>query len=62
VDGESCVLALPRGNTTFYSTSIKPFYVLDEQVKVDEPGLGQNDQEVEGDSIIIIDAPLLTIP
>jgi hypothetical protein len=56
------VLVLPRGNTTFRSTSIKPFYVLDEQVKVDEPGLGQNDQEVEGDSIIIIDAPLLTIP
>ena len=29
LNGESCVLALPRGNTTFRSTSIKPFHMLD---------------------------------
>jgi hypothetical protein len=29
MEGESCVLALPRGNTTFRLTSIKPFHVGD---------------------------------
>jgi hypothetical protein len=34
MDGESCVLALPRGNTTFRSTSIKPFHEGD--IKIDD--------------------------
>ena len=29
IEGESCVLALLRGNTTFRSTSVKPFHVGD---------------------------------
>jgi hypothetical protein len=29
IEGESCVLALPRGNTTFRLTSVKPFHVGD---------------------------------
>jgi hypothetical protein len=29
IEGESCILALPRGNTTFRLTSIKPFYIGD---------------------------------
>ena len=32
VNGEDCVLALPRGNTTFRSTSVKPFFVGDIEV------------------------------
>jgi hypothetical protein len=29
IEGESCVLALLRSNTTFRSTSIKPFHIGD---------------------------------
>jgi hypothetical protein len=29
IKGESCVLALPRSNTTFRLTSVKPFYIGD---------------------------------
>jgi hypothetical protein len=29
MEGESCVLALPRGNTTFRLTSVKLFHVRD---------------------------------
>jgi len=29
MEGESCVLALPHGNTTFHLTSIKLFHVED---------------------------------
>jgi hypothetical protein len=29
IEGESCVLALPHGNTTFRLTSVKPFYIGD---------------------------------
>jgi hypothetical protein len=32
MDGESCVLALPNGNTTFRSTSVKPYLIPDIQV------------------------------
>ena len=31
MDGESCVLAVPYGNATFRSTSIKPFYAEEQQ-------------------------------
>jgi hypothetical protein len=37
VNGEDCVLALLCGNTTFRSTSIKPFYVGDIEVITDDP-------------------------
>ena len=33
IDQESCVLALPRGNTTFQSTSIKPYLTLTTQIE-----------------------------
>ena len=36
MEGESCVLALLRGNTTFYLTSIKLFYIGD--IKVSSKG------------------------
>jgi hypothetical protein len=53
VNGESCVLALPRGNTTFRSTSVKPFYVPDEQIEVDpEP---ERAGQVEGEDTIVVD-------
>ena len=34
IDRESCVLALLRGNTTFRSTSVKPFHEGD--IKIDD--------------------------
>ena len=36
IEGESCVLALLRGNTTFRLTSVKPFYIGD--IKVSSKG------------------------
>ena len=45
MEGESCVLALLRGNTTFYSTSIKPFHVGD--IKVSSKG-PKDDPEYHG--------------
>ena len=32
MDGESCTLALPHGNTTFRATSVKPYLVPDVQI------------------------------
>jgi len=40
IEGESCVLALLRDNTTFYLTSIKPFYIGD--IKVSSKGPKDN--------------------
>jgi hypothetical protein len=37
VNREDCILALPRGNTTFRSTSVKPFYIGDIEVITDGP-------------------------
>jgi hypothetical protein len=54
MEGESYVLALLRGNTTFRLTSIKPFYVGDIKVSSkgpkDDPGYHG---EGEGDAGII---------
>ena len=36
-DGESCILALPNGNTTFRSTSVKPYYTTRAQVDSCQP-------------------------
>jgi len=50
IEGESYVLALLRGNTTFYSTSIKLFHVRD--IKVSSKGPKDNPKyhsEGEGD-------------
>ena len=65
MDGESCVLALPHGNTTFRSTSVKPFYVPDEQVKADaepEPEPERNGQGVEDEDTIIVDTSVPVVP
>jgi hypothetical protein len=37
VNREDCILALPYGNTTFRSTSVKPFYIGDIEVITDGP-------------------------
>jgi hypothetical protein len=37
IEGESCVLALPRGNTTFRLTSVKLFYIGDIEVSSKGP-------------------------
>jgi hypothetical protein len=54
IEGESCVLALPRGNTTFRLTSVKPFHVGD--IKVSSKGPKDNPKyhgEGEGNAGII---------
>jgi hypothetical protein len=33
IDQESCVLALPHGNTTFRSTSVKPYLIPTNQIE-----------------------------
>jgi hypothetical protein len=60
IEGESCVLALPRGNTTFRLTSVKPFYVGD--IKASSKGPKDDPEyysEGEGDAGII---PLAILP
>jgi hypothetical protein len=46
MEGESCVLALPRGNTTFRLTSVKPFHVGDIKVSSEGP---KDDPEYHGE-------------
>jgi hypothetical protein len=58
-DGESCVLALPYGNTTFRSTSVKPYLVPDEEVSL-EPE--RNEHQGDGENTIIVDIPLPDAP
>jgi hypothetical protein len=56
INGEDCVLALPRGNTTFRSTSVKPFYVPDEStIEVDPLEVDRNDQDPESEDAIVVD-------
>ena len=50
------------GNTTFRSTSVKPFHVLDVQVNDDDLELGQNNQGDEGDSVITKETPVPVNP
>ena len=54
IEGESCILALLYGNTTFRLTSIKPFHVGD--IKVSSKGPKDNPEyysEGEGNAGII---------
>jgi hypothetical protein len=54
IEGESYILALPRGNITFRLTSIKPFYIGD--IKASSKGPKDNpkyNSEGEGDIGII---------
>jgi hypothetical protein len=46
MEGESCVLALPHGNTTFRLTSVKPFHVGDIKVSSEGP---EDDPEYYGE-------------
>ena len=61
INSESCVLALPHSNTTFRSTSVKPFNVLDNQTEVEHPEPERNGQEIEDEDIIVVDT-LLAVP
>jgi hypothetical protein len=55
------MLALPRGNTTFRSTSVKPFNVLNVEIEVDPLELERNNQETESEEdIIVIDTSPVT--
>jgi hypothetical protein len=54
IEGESYILALPRGNITFHLTSIKLFYIGD--IKVSSKGPKDNPEyysEGEGNAGII---------
>jgi hypothetical protein len=63
INGESCVLALPRGNTTFRSTSVKPFNVPDVEAEVDPLEPERNSQETEGEEdIIVVDTSPIVPP
>ena len=46
IEGESCVLALLRGNITFCLISVKPFYIGDIEVGSEGP---KNDPEYYGE-------------
>jgi hypothetical protein len=62
IEGESCILALPRGNTTFRLTSVKPFHVGD--IKASSKGPKDDPKyhgEGEGD-VGIIPPAILPIP
>jgi hypothetical protein len=62
IEGESCILALLYGNTTFRLTSIKPFHIGD--IKASSKGPKDNPKyhsEGEGD-IGIIPLTILPIP
>jgi hypothetical protein len=59
IEGESCVLALPRGNVTFRLTSVKPFYIGDIKAGSNSPeydpeyyseGEGEGEGDSEGNS------------
>ena len=53
VNDENCVLELPRGNTTFRSTSVKPFYMPDAEpfdTEHHEP-----ERDAETDDTIVVD-------
>ena len=62
INGESCVLALPRGNTTFRSTSVKPFNVPDVETEVDPLEPERNSQETESEEDIIVVDTSPTVP
>ena len=57
INGEDCVLSLPRGNTTFRSTSVKPLYVPDESIIETDPldPPDRNNQDPEGEDSIAVD-------
>jgi hypothetical protein len=57
MNGESCILALPHGNTTFRLTSVKPFNVLDNQTEVEYPEPERNGQEIEDEDTIVVNIP-----
>jgi hypothetical protein len=63
INGESCVLALPRGNITFRLTSVKPFNVPDVEVEVDPLELERNSQETEDkeDIIVVNTSPIVPL-
>jgi hypothetical protein len=62
INGKSCVLALPRGNITFHSTSVKPFNVPDIEAEIDPLEPEYNSQETEGEEDIIVIDTSPTVP
>jgi hypothetical protein len=50
---ESCVITMPRGNTTFRSTSVKPFYETDELIEAETPKPEHSGEDVREDTIVV---------
>ena len=61
MDGESCVLALPYGNTTFRSTSVKPYYT-EEPVATDQPEQPEQPPSAEQSAGQPAGPPIATTP
>jgi hypothetical protein len=64
IHDESYVIAMPHSNTTFYSTSIKPFYEIDELIEAKSLEPEHNSEDIHEDTIIIntINNTILTPP
>ena len=62
INGESCILVLPRDNTTFYLISVKPFNIPDIETEIDPLEPEYNSQETESKENIIIIDTLSTVP
>ena len=52
---------MPRGNTTFRSTSVKPFYETDELIEAETPEPEYNGEDVRED-IIVVDTTDNAVP
>ena len=44
---------MPRGNTTFRSTSVKPFYETDELIEAETPEPEHSGEDVREDIIVV---------
>jgi hypothetical protein len=58
IDGENCVLALPRGNTTFRTTVVKPYLTLPTIETETSPAIQvDNDNDIANEDTIAVQLP-----
>jgi hypothetical protein len=53
IHDKSCVITMPRDNTTFRLTSVKPFYKTDKLIKAKTPEPKRSGEDVYKDVIIV---------
>jgi hypothetical protein len=59
INSESCVLALPHGNTTFRATSVKPYFTLTTQIEgIEVEPVSKPGEELAGEPVDEKPAPL----